>query len=646
MARRRPFVAIAVKPPESARNYNFNGGINTLTANEQLPPAVSPFLRNKRYKSRETIITRRGPGFYTVPIGEALGAVKTTAATNDRTVSLTLKQAAKFVASASQPLTMVQLNLKNTAAGAGPLIVEIWTDSSGSPGTRLASSSITSGLITSSYQYLSARFIAAPTLVSGTSYWIVAYIQADGLNSYLWSSLAGSATSKTSPNNGAWTSSVYDLNFKTYQSPANPIIGGERFIKSDGTEITLLATKNGVYSVNDLTGATAQVYAGDTSATHYKFAIVNDTAYWINGKNAPQQWNGIAATSSNAAGSPPIADDIRVHKNRIFYLSALDRTRVVFTEPGSFDTILSVNFLYIPAPLSPDYVQQMTSLQDNLLFRTLTTKWALYGSDLSSFVLRRSTGLQGAAGRDVVASHDNYEYSVANSGIYQFNGATDNLISEAIQPDFEAILDRDLMSMVISGNYLRVFYPIAGEAMNTHAFVYDLQFHIWFIDDQSYFSKAFTYVDNGMEKLVLGSSLVAQAFFADQGYSDLGANINDRYWTKYEAYKTPEELKLMRRFFPKFIGQAGNYNCEIWVDFNRTNTPALISAVDMQLSGAHLGIDFILGTSNLGGNGNPEPELEVEGEFRERQYRFEHNGVDQPVEIYGYTDYFIRERSL
>lgn len=640
---KRRFVSVNVPSPQSRRFYNFNGGIDTLTANEALPAGVSPFLRNKRYKSRETIITRKGPGYYSDAIDQALNDVETGATTGNRTVSTSLRQATKFTSTLAQCLVRVDLYLKSTLpAGTGPVIVEIYTDNSGQPGTKIASSSIASGAITSSYAYLPARFINAPLLSAATNYWIVAYVQAGGTNSYLWGSAAGSDSA--TGNGSTYTAAAYSLNFKTYLAPNNPILGGIRWYKSDGTKKTVIANKKGVYTVNDVTGAVTQIYAGNNSATQYVFEPADDKLFFVNGYDAPQYYDG--TTVAAAGGSPPISIYVKLHKNRLFYLSAADKGRVVFTEAGDFTTILSVNFLYVPTPKTPDPVQLMLSLQDNLIFRTRGTRWVLYGSDLASFVLRRSTGLAGVVAPFASVAHDNFEYSVADNSIYSFNGATDMIIGESVQPDFDAIVNKEKMAAVISGNLLRIFYPLAGQTQNTQAFVYDMKFNIYFIDDNAYFSCGFVMRGNGdAETLILGSSMVGCVYYADTAYSDLGAPITDRYWTKYDSFGTPEQQKIMRRFFPKFIGQQSSYTCDIYVDFDFRNAPSLVSSVNMQASGPVWGT-MVWGAFTWGKTGNIEPELEVEGEFKSRQYRFEHTGVDQPVELYGLTDYFFPQRSL
>jgi hypothetical protein len=639
---KRRFINVPVKPPATMAHYNFSAGVNTLTSNENLPPEATPYARNHRYNSRESIKTRKGPGFYSQPIGEVLETTQTGATSTNEQITTTVRKATSITPTHAKRLTTLQLYVKNSGNGSGPLMVELWTDSGGAPGTRMAQSSIESGLLTSSYQWLPAYFLAAPDVTASTTYWVVAYIQSDGTGAYLWSSATGSSN-QVSTSNGPWSSTTGSLNLKSYLSPANPTLGKCWFKQSTGGDFKIIANASGAYTINEITGANTQIFAGTTTATHYEFAQVNDTLYFVNGVDVPQSWNGVTAATVAAPGSPPIADDILLHRDRLYYLSSADHARAVFTEPGDFSTILSVNFLYIPSPKSPDPVSKMTTLHNNLVFRTRGSKWIWSGYDLAQFTLRQSTGLRGAAGVNSVVQHDNLEYSVADNNIYIFNGSTDAPIGTPVQPDFDSITDKADTHMVAAGNYLRIFYPSVGATNNDLGFIYDLQFKIMFIDNQAYFNGGFSIA---ADQLVLVSSRVGQAYLADQNYNDLGAPIPFQYWTKYEAYGTPEQLKIMRRFFPKFIGQDGQYGCTISVDYNRLNSPTVIDETQMGLTGDRLGVNFYLDVSHLGGSGNPEPELEVEGEFRERQFRFEHTGVDQPVELYGHTDYFFRQRSL
>jgi hypothetical protein len=642
----RRFIHTNPTLPALKEVYDFSGGINTLATNEALKDNVSPYLRNNRYRNRGTTGTRKGPGFLSVPIGELQDFSQTTAYTAQRPISTLIRQAAKIIPTTSDNLTRVDLNLV-TGTGSGIIRVDVCSDSGGSPGTTIAESSIMS-VPTSTYQYLSARFINPPALVSGTTYWIVAYVQKDGSGSFNWSSTTGTS-SKVDTGNGTWATTTYALNIKTFLAPPHPTLGGTFFRKSSGSEYMLVANSSGVYTVNLTTGAPTQIFSGNSSATYYKFFKANDLCFFVNGLDAPQQFDG--TTVSAVPGSPPIASDGCVHKNMAFWVATSGgQVRVVYSEPGDFTTYPSVNFFYVPTPFSDDPIQKMVALQDNLFIHTRETKWLLQGSDISSFILRRSVGLAGTVSPDTVQTRDNYAYFASDNGIYSFNGATDRVISNDpnlpsnIQPDFDAILDRSLLAAVVSGNYLRVFYPSPGNSYNNMAFVQDLIYGSWFIDDQAYFSKGFTMKTGATsEKLILCSSVVGCLYYADTQDSDLGAPIAFDYRTQYETYDEPAAKKQVKRFYPEFTGQQGNYTCSVYVDTDFSNSPNLIQDIPMIKAGPVWG-QFLWGSMNWGAFGNIRPRLSIPGFFTSRQYRFYHKGVDNPVELVGISDYFFRKR--
>jgi hypothetical protein len=81
-----------------------------------------------------------------MPAGEALDAahVSTTGAA-DQSVGVTTWKAKKWTAVASGRLTKVEIRVKNASSATGPIIVLVYSDSPGSPGTLLAQTSIVDG---------------------------------------------------------------------------------------------------------------------------------------------------------------------------------------------------------------------------------------------------------------------------------------------------------------------------------------------------------------------------------------------------------------------------------------------------------------------------------------------------------------------
>jgi hypothetical protein len=276
-------------------------GLDTTTPYTALKDGQSPFFQNCRLYARNStdrrvaVGTRKGPGFYTLPAGETADVSLTSvtgAADQSATTSTWLGQ--KFIPTSTGRLTKVDINIKTGTTPTQHLIVAIYSDSGGSPGSLLATSSILSSNISSSYGYLSARFAEAPSVVNGTSYWIVVYMQAGGSGNYSWSSSTSATTAKTSNSSGGtWSAATFALNYKTYISTGTKQLGSGRYNPISGSAKTLMAHGTSMYTVNDVTGALTAIKTGlSANATKYYFASNDDKIFWSNGNDIPMYYDG------------------------------------------------------------------------------------------------------------------------------------------------------------------------------------------------------------------------------------------------------------------------------------------------------------------------------------------------------------------
>ena len=126
-------------------------GLNTTAPYTQLKDAESPYFYNVRLYARNAtdrrvaVGTRKGPGFYSVPLGETVDQQQTsTTGAADQVVGTSTWYGKKFTAGASGRLTKVDVRVKNNSTPTQHLIVAIYSDSGGSPSSLLATSSILS----------------------------------------------------------------------------------------------------------------------------------------------------------------------------------------------------------------------------------------------------------------------------------------------------------------------------------------------------------------------------------------------------------------------------------------------------------------------------------------------------------------------
>lgn len=610
------------------------------------------------FLQRSAIAKRQGHIFYTVPVGETADQqITSTTGAADQPVGLITWIAQKITAGANGNLTRLDLNLKNSASGTGPLIVLWCADNSGNPGAVLATSSIPNSSITSSYQYLTARFIEAPAVASGTVYWVVAYIQSDGSNSYSWSSSTSASTAKTSANSGnTWSTAAFEMNVKTYVSTSGGVKGMTRFYRSNASPQTVFAATTHLYTINDVTGAATSIKSGlNASATLYDWVNVNDVLYIVNGFDGPQKWDGTTETTESitGGGTLPNASQIELYANHVFYLQP-NTNFASFTDAGSYETIQATSFLYVPSPKTADPVIKMVAYGGNLSFLTRNTKYTLYGTDLSSFSLREATAKKGAVSPGAVCTDQSFIYFMSNDyHIYAYNGGTDTkLSSERVQAILKAVANTADIKLEVHDKKLFVHYTPSGQTQNQHRLVWDLVFNEWMNDEQVYTGYGLEWnsqSDTG--QWTQASSVVGAIYYGDIGYSDVGKPIAFDWWSKYLSYGNPAAKHRVKRHYVFLQGEDGNYDIDCQVDEDNLNSPTS-NPVNVNVANNTYGVGgHIYGSTASGGSGLIYGDsvlypirLNVPGQYYKTQFRFVNSGVDQQVDILGWSDYVLFKR--
>lgn len=635
---------------QKQENLDYAKGLNTFDSNDIVDERELVYITDSRIASLGRYITRQGCDFYSDAAGETLSTQQTSVTgTADQAVALTTWFGAKFAAGSSGALTKVDLRLKNSNSGTGALIVSIYSDVSGSPGVLLAESSVPAASITSSYTYISARFIQAPAVVSATSYWIVLNIQDDGTNDYKWSSTTNATTAKTSINSGvSWSTTAFDFNYKTYISTNSPTKGLYRAYKSDGTAATLMAHGTVLYSVNDASGALTSVKTAlSASATDYRFTKAEDIIYYVNGFDAPRKWN--FTTDSANGGTSTVSSNIILHKDQIFYQDATNPTRLFFTDKTSFENFTSTNFLYVPSPKTSDPITALTIMNDNLYIFTQSTKWVLYGSDLSSFTLRKAAGVKGTYSQESVALTKNYVYFMSDDGIYRSNGETDELISQKITDKLDQITNRDEVHLQCWNNRLYVFYTVPGGTANSKCLVYNITYGSWESEDQhTYINRSTIFFGDNFE-FVQGSSIVGQAFYGELStntYNNLGKPLEWELRTRYDNYGNPSAQKRVKRWYTRWVAQEGNYTVFAQFDKDFANQPTTQAYIYMRGSGYLWGdAATIWGAFTWGRTSFITERLGIPGRAQYIQRRYKRFGVNLPVEFLGESIYYMVRRA-
>lgn len=618
-------------------------GMNLTWPDQRTPDGEAALAQDCRMlddnneESRVAISTRKGPGFYTVPVGETLNVQQTsTTGASTGTMSATTWYADKFVPNTNGRLTKLDFRVrKNT--GAGTILVKIFSDDGGEPGTLLATSSYDTAALTDSMTYLSAYFIEAPDLTSGSTYWAVFYQQDNAIGNFVLSTTTNTTTGLTSIVSGnSWTALNASLNIKTYLSTSGRVKGAFRRYSQTVDNVTIFAHGTSMYQVNDGTGAVTAIKTGmNADATVYRFAHSENKTYWVNGQdNKVYVWDGTTVTDFSSPVSQPHL--IAIHENRMFLVGKDDETKVVWSELGNFESYLSTGFFYAPSPKSGDPVTALVEFQDYMVVFTLETKHMLHGKNPAQFTRRQTMATKGTWSQESVAVDRNYMYFVSDDGAYRSNGVVDEILSDKIKRELDTqLLPGSNTSVCLYKNQFRIYYAHSPSAINNRCLIYDFVYKQWFLDVDAYIAGALVKKQEDGALLEF-SCLVGAGYYGEVLGSNLGKPLFFRYWTNYRRYNSGAQLHRIKKVKPIIRATGLPYNLLVSRDKDFNNSPS-IKAFRIAGTGASWGDGSEWGDGTTWGSARlSDKSKSFSGRSKYTQLRFEREGVENDVNIYGY----------
>lgn len=640
---RSPVLIPTVSTQKSqTRDFSFEKGLFTNISNDDMKQEYWRYVTDAREVAIGKWETKRGNDFFSVPVGEAVN-VQQASLTGAGNVSFsTTKYAAmKLTATASGCLSAVEVNIKNDASATGTIVVALYTDSSG-PGTELARSTIPASLLTSSYQYLKARFISCPDVVNGTSYWVVVFSQS-GSGEYKISSTTNTSEARTSINSGlTWSAQTFSLNVKLSTATAGGIKGCIRVKRPNGIFYTFFAHGSNLYSVNEANGAVTSVDSGlDAAATYCRFAFVNDELHYVTGQQKPRKYDFTTATEVTTA--PEFASDIIEHKGILFYLSAIDPTKMFYTNFAAYATFTSTDFIYIPAPKTSDPALAFAKLNGNLFIGTRNSKYVLYGSDNATFRLDEAPGQKGTFSQESFVYDTNYIFLATDDGIYQNNGAEEKNITENILDQWTSLLHKTNTVLELYNNRLYVWFTPDGQSLNTKCLVYNILYQIWeSVDINTYVGRAYARFEYE-DKFIQGSNRIGMLMLGEEttnDFNNMGEPLTWELRTNFDTFGTPSQFKRVPIYRPHFDTQTGEYSVQVGYAKDYYDSPTY-SNVSLQGDGPRFntGVTFDSGvTFGSASQVNPmDSGVVIPGEFRRLQLRYKHYAAREPVAFDGHV---------
>lgn len=631
-------------PTRTVEYNDYSKGMNTYIANDVLSDKYLRLAQDARIVTLGEYETRRGFDFHSDAAGETEDdTITSTTGAADKSFSDTTRLAQVFTAGANGRLSKVEVNLKNDASAQGTVLVAIYTDDSGEPGTLLSVSSIANAGITSSYGYITARFPDMPSITSASDYWIVCYVQADASGSYKWSSTTDETTALVSADSGGtWSATSYALNFKQHYSTAGTIKGLHRAYKSDGTAVTLIAHGTSLYSVNNSTGALTAIKTGlDASATHYRFVTVNDVVYYVNGFDGLRKWNFTTESQITATDYTHITE----HKGLLFLVDAADPNKVVYSNFADYETFTSTDFIYVPSPKTGDPTTAMLSLNGYLLIWTRNNKFILSGDDNATFRLDEAPDQKGTFTQETVTADKNFAYYLSDDGVYRTNGNEAQLLSENIYDDILTMGNKDVACIVVNKGRLYLWNTSAGSSVNDQCWVWNLNLSgdndvVESTDTDAYVARATT-AFNDDDALLVGSSLVGQAHWqelASNDYNNLGAPLDWDIRTHYHHFNAPAAEKQVRRWIFRVGAQTDSYDIQSQFAYDLRENWQTAATLGVQGSGFTWGdAGTVWGAFTWGSNSEWQFSRYIPGAYRRIAVGYKHYAARQPQKFFGHT---------
>jgi hypothetical protein len=625
---------------------DYSKGLNSFLANDVIPNSDKAnyfrLVNNGRITTLGEYSTRKGVDMHSSPAGLTEDATQTSVTgAADQSFTEIQRLAQKFTTTSAGRLTKVEINIKNIASATGTVKVEVWTDLTGAPGVKIATSTIIANTATSTYAYLPARFVEAPAISAATDYWIVVYIQPIGANNYNWSSTTSDTTALISTDSGVtWVAQTFALNFKQSYATDGGVKGIVRAVKSDGTTISVFWHGTTMYTVDEVTSALTSIKTGlSASATNYRGVVVNDVLYYVNGFDGLRKWDFTTEAQVNSTDYTHIT----LHKGLLFLVRKDDPNRVDYSNFADYEVYTSTDFIYVPAPKTGDPITAVQSLNGYLMLWTQDNKYILSGDDNVTFSLDEAPDQKGTYTQETTTVDKNFAYYLSNDGVYRTNGSEATLISDNAYEELLRLPNRNDSIICVNKGRLYLWYRKSGADTNESCYVWNLNYGedtIESLDTNSMIGRAVT-APNDNNQLLVGSSKVGQLFWQElesNNYDNAGGDIEFILQTHYNPYGDPSVLKELRYWNPRFGAQSGNYaiRCEYASDLRDDWT--LYRDVNVQ------GLGVIWGNGTTWGGGavygstaELQAQLYVPSEYRRIALRYKNFAARQPNTFLGQT---------
>jgi hypothetical protein len=623
------------------KQISFKKLVNTYSDNDDLDVTELYAAIDARMVKIGRYKTRRGLDRFSVPVGETkdAGSVEAVTGASTASVDVTTTQAQKITLASSGRVTQAQVSIKYNAKPSGVVLVELWSDVSGSPGALLARSSLRTADITSTAAYMPVYFHAAPAVTAAQVVWVVVRAQTATSGTFLVSTTTAASTAKTSTNGGtSWSTTAYAVDARVYVTPAQPVLGVIRVNRANGVTTTYFAAGTVLYAVVEGTGVTSVIKTGlSGSATRYRFEVVQDALYWVNGYELPYKYDFTTTTVTQLTNCPMLPNLIMEHVGLLF-VAREDDSKMYWSNYGIYDAWTSTDFAYMLAPKTPFTMTAFAKLNGVLYPFAKRNKYMLLGTYNGNFSGSEATSQRGTFSQEsLVYDADSIIYA-NDDGVWMFNGTSDIELTASFHQDYVDIPNKASMVLERWNNRLYVFSAAGGAATNNSCYVINLtQQRFESLDLNTYIGRAYARKDS-TDVFIQASNLVPALYTGEASgndYHNMGDQLQFELDTAYTHFDKPGQYKRITKWRPEFVAIDGLYSvqCGYSKDFN----PQVEQWYNFSPTGSSTrwdsGWKWDDGTKYAIKTNVQATSMLVAGSFRRLQRRYQHIAAREPVEF-------------
>ncbi|HEX7073342.1 MAG TPA: hypothetical protein VF226_04820 [Hyphomicrobiaceae bacterium] len=370
---------------------------------------------------------------------------------------------------------------------------------------------------------------------------------------------------------------------------SDPVKGIVRFYRSDGTKRLVIGVGTTLKVGDDVNGTFSDIATGLTANREWHFEQWKDLLFATNAVDPLKQYDGTTVT--DVAGSPPRAQFIVQHQNRLFLAGdPANPSRLYFSELDDHQAWPASNFIDIETSSGAgDWITGLaSSFGDLVIFKHRSTH-LLIGDRQENWVRREIFPGIGCVAPRSVTTDGIWTYFLGADGIYRMRGTTLEHLSHKVNLDLLRSGNLSVAAAAVHDNFLWLTTPIESSVDNSEAltFVFDLETKTWtiFSGIRAHAYAVWDGAGDGHE-ITWGDASQGLVFFGDRGTSDDGQPIDAHFTSKAYDLDSFTVIKAFRRFWIDVHSSGAKWTVSYQIDQSGPGATMDMSSAIIGASGA------------------------------------------------------------